>query len=81
MPRDDADEAAVPEPGLGALIGGGVVAFALITPVAIYLLSFNATQAVLLGGFSGLSAAIAAKLGARRRAARHASDDADERAE
>ena len=43
-----------------------VIAFALVTLVAGYLLGANWTQAVLVGGFASVVAAASARLTARR---------------
>ncbi|QAU13637.1 hypothetical protein EKH57_13430 [Halorubrum sp. BOL3-1] len=58
----DADASA----DLGSTTGALVVTFLLVTPVAGTLLDFNWTQAVLLGGFAGVTAVISAWLTARR---------------
>ncbi|WP_418280917.1 hypothetical protein [Halorubrum sp. DTA98] len=62
------DDNDVSEPGLGAVLAAAIVSFLVIVPVATYLLGFNTTQAVLIGGFSALVAAFAAVRSGRRAA-------------
>ena len=55
-------------PAIAPTIGAVVIAFALVTLVVGYLLGANWTQAVLVGGFASVVAAMSSWLTARREA-------------
>ncbi|GAB6880230.1 hypothetical protein JCM17823_25040 [Halorubrum gandharaense] len=53
-------------PGTGIMVASAVLSFLLITPIAVYLLDLNWTQAVLVGGFAALISAFSAVISGRR---------------
>ncbi|WP_418285837.1 hypothetical protein [Halorubrum sp. DTA46] len=65
MDDSNPDDAADGLP-LISLLGAVVTSFVLVTPVSALLLGFNWTQAVLIGGFGSVIAAMSANLTARR---------------
>ena len=62
-------------PGTGVMVASAVLSFLLITPIAVYLLDLNWTQAVLVGGFAGLISAFSAVISARRMEAKGADEE------
>ena len=64
---DDSNAADTPDGlPLASLLGAVVVSFVLVTSVSALLLGFNWTQAVLIGGFGSVIAAISANMSAKR---------------